>query len=538
MSIPHIEMQNGQKVLYVHDSPFVMLSGEVHNSSSSSAEYMEDIWRKTDEWNLNSLLLPVSWEMIEPKEGQFDFSVVEQLIMQARAYNKKIGFLWFGAWKNAQCYYAPEWIKKDLGRYKRAQVQKGKNYLKLEQFHGFPYTTLSAFCEETKQADANAFAKLMTHIKEFDAEENTVIVIQVENETGVMGCAREHSDEADVCYSQAVPGGLLTYLKNRKGELSSELSQNFVRECKEGDTWKQVFGNMSEEIFTAYHTAAYVNTVASAGKESYPLPMAVNCWLDKKQEPGRYPTGGPVAKLIDIWQYAAPAIDVIAPDIYVPYFSEVCDEYHVKGNPLFIAECETHSYAAAREIYTVAHHHAMCYAPFGIEDLGQRFNAMQGRLFGMETEDDMLKTPQSIAEYTKVNQLLQELLPQIGKAYGSARLQGCSIEQEVKEGLIFDPFVFRPKFQSEYIENRNGACLVLQATAEEFYVIALGCLLQIDSGDSMRPNIDFLCVEEGNMVDGIFTPKRRLNGDEVAVFIVEDPTLLRIKLFCYKHDTI
>ena len=119
--------QNGKKMLMVGDKPFIMLSGEVHNSNSSSVEYMEQVYDKADALGLNSLLLPVTWELIEPEEGKFDFSLVDGLIIQARRRGKKLGLLWFGAWKNAQCYYAPEWVKTDLKRFKRAQVEKGKN---------------------------------------------------------------------------------------------------------------------------------------------------------------------------------------------------------------------------------------------------------------------------------------------------------------------------------------------------------------------------------------------------------------------------
>lgn len=133
---PHLELVNGKKVLMVHDKPYIMLAGEVGNSNSSSVSYMEQIWEKAQQLGMNSLLLPVTWEMTEPEEGSFDFSVVDGLIEQARNYGGHIGFLWFGAWKNAQCYYVPEWVKTNTLRFQRAEVEKGKKFIRNEAFTG------------------------------------------------------------------------------------------------------------------------------------------------------------------------------------------------------------------------------------------------------------------------------------------------------------------------------------------------------------------------------------------------------------------
>lgn len=190
-------MNSRRTVLTVGGKPFIAIAGEVHNSSSSSVKYMENIWKQAKETGLNTLLLPVTWELTEPVEGQFSFELVDALIAQAKKYHMKIIFLWFGTWKNAQCMYAPEWVKKDLKRFPRAQVEKGKNKTRLSNFYGLEYTTLSYLGEETRHADAKAFAEVMKHLKKVDSEARTVIAVQVENETGLHGAAREYSDEAD-----------------------------------------------------------------------------------------------------------------------------------------------------------------------------------------------------------------------------------------------------------------------------------------------------------------------------------------------------
>lgn len=528
MGCPYLKNVNGHAVLMVHEKPFIMLGGEVHNSNSSNADYMGAVWKKADALRMNSVLLPVSWEIIEPKERQFDFTLVDALICQAREHGKKICFLWFGSWKNAQCYYAPEWVKTDVTRFPRAEIVKGVHSVRTR--HGITYSTLSAFGEETVKADANAFAHLMAHIRTVDGEENTVICVQVENETGILGEARERSELADKLFGQNVPQALVEYLNG--SVLSPELAETF--HYAQNASWSQIFGAMAEEAFTAYATASFVERVAAAGKKEYALPMVANSWLDKKQAPGKYPTGGPVKKVIPIWKFAAPSIDIYAPDIYVPNFCDICDTYASEGNPLFIAECATHSYAGVREVYTVGHYHAICYSPFGFEDIGHPFSIMQGMLFGMDTTDEALKTPQSEKEYATITQYLSGMLPLIGSKYGTDCLQAAISETCNETELNFQDFRFQIHFQSKYIHRHNGVFLALENSNNEFYILNCGCIWDIVSMQAERPHAEFLCVEEGFFDDNRWIPTRRLNGDEITVLGSEEPVLLKLKLnaFC------
>lgn len=532
MNFPHIRDINGHKTLFVHDKPFIMLGGEVHNSNSSCLSYMVDVWSRAQALGMNTLLLPVSWELTEPEEGVFDFSLVDGLINQARERNMKIGFLWFGSWKNAQCYYAPEWVKTDLTRFKRAQMQKGKNFILNKNFHGMGYTTLSYLCEETCRADAKAFAALMAHIREIDSTENTVIVMQVENETGVMGAARENSDEADTLFYGHVPQDFADYMKSHTGTMVPQ-----VKEAVEGGsssgTWEEVFGAYAEEIFSAYHISRYVNAVAEAGKKEYALPMAANCWLDKGDEAGKFPSGGPVSRVMEVWQYCAPAIDVIAPDIYVPNFVEICDEYTRRGMPLFIPECATHSYAAPRLLYAVGHYHAMCYSPFGFEDIGKPFTAFQSFLFGMDVTDPALKTPQSVEEYGAVSRHLQSMMPMLTEKYGTKDLQAISGERPEECQMLFGTFGLHIAVDTPIMPGKNGGCLALKVSDDTFYLLVMHAAVSWFSADPSRPCVDVLSLEEGRFEDGRWIRGRRLNGDEVAISMYANPTLLRLKLLAY-----
>ena len=514
----------------IHGKPFLMLAGEVHNSSSSSLEAMETAWEKAAQLGLNAVLLPVTWELIEPEEGRLEFALVDGLIAEARKRNLKLGFLWFGAWKNAQCMYAPEWVKTDLNRFRRAEVVRGERKTQISSFHGMAYTTLSAFCEETLRADKRAFAALMRHLREVDEREHTVVYMQVENESGLLGAAREHSEEADRLFAGAVPQDLADCMKAHADTMRED-----VRAAVEGGaasgTWTEVFGAAAEEIFQSYYVASYIDAVAAAGKAEYDLPMAVNAWLEQG-EPGHYPSGGPVGKLLELWQYAAPHIDILCPDIYVRHFCDVCDEFHRIENPLMIPETATHSHAGPRLVYTVGHHHAWGFAPFGFEEMGDPIDASMGFLFGMDADDPLLRVSQNPEEYAWYNRTLEAMTPLLAEAYGTNRLQAVISERE-ENSMRFGDFVITAMMNTPLITRKDGVCLALQTAENEFFLIANACAIMLGSANPEKPHVDLLELEDGAFVDGKWVMHRRLNGDEAQLMQYQKPTLLRVKAFAY-----
>ena len=548
--IPHIETKNGHPVLMVKDRPMILVAGEVHNSDSSSPAYMEGIWNIAKELGMNTLLLPAPWDLIEPEEGSFDFSVPRTLIDQARAREMHIVFLWFGSWKNAECMYAPAWVKQDLKRFPRAQIEKGKNKAGRQVSPTIPvkmpYTTLSYLGQETAQADARAFAAFLGFLKDYDEAEQTVVAVQVENETGLLGAAREVSDEADALFAAPVPADFAAYMRNHTDTMTEEIRAAVLTGKPKG-SWQEVFGEAAEELFSAYHVAKFVNTVAAAGKAVYPLPMAANCWLDKGGKPGSYPTGGPVSKVHEVWDFCAPNIEVYCPDIYVPQFKAVCDEFTRRGGALFIPESATHSYCAPRLCYTLGHYHAMCYSPFGFDDIGKPFTAVQGFLFGMDVSDPALKTPQSFAEYAAFGRILREMMPMLAEAYGTDRLQAVSAETDpaipgpggnpfaaVPPTMSFGAFRLSVRFQSPMNPRNDGVCLCLKISDSECWVVGSACSLTFSSAEPEKPNLDLLQVEEGRFEAGAWIPGRRLNGDETASLSLEKPAVLHIKFFTYE----
>ncbi len=340
--IPEIREENGIPTLYVGDAPFFAYAGEVHNSSASSLEYMEKcVWDKVEGLYLNTLLVPIYWEQVEPEEGIFRYEVIDGLLNQARQRNMKLIFLWFGLWKNGESMYVPEWVKQDSQKYFR--VQKG-NQEKLN--------TISPFCEAAVEKDAAAFANIMEYIGEQDKGYNTVIVMQVENEVGLLGSDRDYCEAAEEKFAMQIP-------------------ERMAEEYEIKGTWSEAFGEDAGEYFMAYYFAVALERIASRGREIYPIPCYTNAWL--KQHPwyaGSYPSGGPVRDVHRIWKIAAPSLFTLAPDIYVPYTVDIMESYSYPGNPLFIPEVRKDAVTASYCLYAFMELHAICYSPFGIEDLG------------------------------------------------------------------------------------------------------------------------------------------------------------------------
>jgi len=357
---PRLVHTEGTTRLFVGGKPFLILGGELGNSTASSIEYMRPVWPKLKSIHLNTVLVPVYWELFEPVKGKFDFTLVDSMMADARKLDLKLILLWFGSWKNSMSCYAPEWIKLNQQQFERAKDSKG---------HGLEI--LSAFSKTNLNADITAFTALMNHIARTDAIEKTVIMVQVENEIGMLTEAREYTEAANLAFQQKVPDQLMYYLKKNKSELVPELQTSWSKNgFSTSGSWEEIFGKSvaTDEIFQAWQYAVYTNAVAEAGKKAYDIPMYINAALNYKNvQPGQYPSGGPLPHLMDIWQAGAPAIDLLSPDFYNPYFRSYCELYVRRKNPLFIPEIRSEPGNAAKVFLAVGHYQAIGFSPFSIE---------------------------------------------------------------------------------------------------------------------------------------------------------------------------
>ena len=367
--LPRIAQNGAVKQMFVDGKPFLMLAGELHNSSASSVEYMKPIWDRLAAMNLNTVIGTVSWELLEPEEGKFDFSLVDAQIQEARKRHMRLAFVWFGSWK-VSSGMAPLWIKKDPARFPLLVIHpaaggRGGGGVN-DRYNG----SMSAFADQNVAADARAYAALMRHIRETDPQ-HTVILMQVENEAGITGDTRDRSALAEAAWAKPVPADLTTYLTKNQAGLLPELQEVWGRNgYKTSGTWAEVFGDnaRADEIFMAYFCARYLNRVAQAGKAELNVPMYANAWIygvTGTPNPGTYPSGGPVARVMDIYHAAAPAIDFIGPDIYDKEFKEICALYTRAGNPLFFPESRN---IPANYLYAVGKLSALGIGPFAVDD--------------------------------------------------------------------------------------------------------------------------------------------------------------------------
>jgi hypothetical protein len=456
---------------------------------------------------LNSVIASISWELFEPEESIYDYTLVKGIIDLARKNDLKLILIWFATWKNAGSTYAPGWVKTDSERFPRLQIGNGKNT-----------ATLSVFGENTLQADAKAFAALMKFIREYDAKEQTVLMMQVENETGILGSARDRNDLAEIAFKQAVPEALLDYLVENRTRLIPELQGMLKgKNIEKGIAWQELFGHGADECFSAWHIASFVNEVTKAGKKEYNIPMYVNAWLDwsfSKDLIPDYQSGGPVSKVFDIWQVAAPDVDLIGADVYVDDFKQVCKMYTQNENPLFLPELAPSVRQAAYVYYAIGQN-AMCFAPFGIDNS-----------FSPEKAEVLADSYRS----------LKGFLPLFSEYCGKDKSIGLLYTGQKSENIQLGGYNIRVDYLSERNESKNipeSGGFILHVGEDEFYIAGRGMNIHFYSLHDSSDHVEFLYHDEGNAIDGQWHPERRMNGDELMIHI-DKPSIRHVKFYRFK----
>lgn len=500
-SAPRIEQQGDAYRIVVHGQPMLLLAGELGNSSASSEAYMAPHWARLKAMHLNTVLAPVYWELIEPTEGHFDFSSVDWLIRDARAQGLHLVLLWFGSWKNSMSSYVPGWVKRDQERFPRAALPDGSGV-----------EILSALGEANQQADARAFGALLAHVKAVDGEANTVLMVQVENEIGMLPVARDYSPAATAAFRESVPQALIDYLVAHRHTLQPELKGLWEAQGAptRGD-WTQVFGggDASAEIFTAWTDARYTDAVTRAGKRAYALPMYANVALNRPgRRPGEYPSGGPLPHLLDIWKAGAPALDMLCPDIYFANFGAWVARYHLPGNPLFIPETTgaDRPVTGANAFYAFGALQAIGFSPFAIESFDQKPDTIIAQAYSV----------------------LEQLAPFILAQQGRQRIAGFK-PRLLYDGTVLDlpvttrigDYLFTATFagpQPPRVSQEDPAAhaaIVIQTGPEDYLVAGTGVIFTFKPAVPGPPLVGIDSAEEGVLdASGVWRPGRHLNGDQ------------------------
>jgi beta-galactosidase GanA len=509
--------QDGHFTWAVDGSPFLAYAGEIHNSSASNLSYMkEEVWPYISDMNLNTLLVPLYWEKIEEREGEYNFTLLEGIIRQAREHKKKIIFLWFGLWKNGLSSYVPHWVKTDTKRFVRVLNEYKK-----------PMDVISPLCKNAIEADLRAFMTVMTRINEIDnidSDENTVIAMQIENEMGILGSDRDYSEEANKRFQSEIP------------DLLKEL-------YKVDGNYTQAFGKDAPEYFMAYHYATAIEQIAAAGKKIYPLPFFVNAWIEKYPwRPGGYPSGGPVAKFIPLWRKLVPSIDVLCPDVYISDFYSLCEAYSKEDNPLLIPEHRRDISQVSNVFYGVGNYNALLFSPFGVEDFQKDPETLTGfcnpnvmKTLAIDSEAwDCSGVDKFLSKSYEVLQSVQEVLweqRRKNKVYSFIK------KDEHEKGIVIETAEYDIKivFEKSSRTSPKSAGIIIEKEANEFYLLGTSFTFSFLPKKNEKTQIGVLDYEEGNFVDAQWNSTRTLNGDERYYMSIQGmPEIQRVMLYKYE----
>jgi Domain of unknown function (DUF5597)/Beta-galactosidase len=497
--------------------PALLLGGQVHNSSSSSQQSIAESFAHVRRMNGNTVLAPVSWALTEREEGVFDFTLVDAMLEHARADRLRLVLLWFGAFKNAASTYAPQWVRADDTRFPRAVVE-AKGFQAFSYEGATPKPVLSVFSEELRAADASAFEALMRHLVDAD-HEDTVAMVQVENESGLLSDSRDRSHLAARAWTSPVPAALLDHLQQDTPSPVRDLWRE--RGATTSGSWLDVFGDdvRADEVFMAWAFATYVEHLASRGRAIKPMPMYANAWLGPQpgqDEPGQYPSGGPASRVVGVWRAGAPSLDLLGPDIYVDDADAAMRTYATAGQPLFVPESQLRAGELVRAIGT---YRAIGWSAFGIDAANPKgqvaatlayLTALEPEITAAGSRDALVAVViESDDEVVRLRlreldiaargtlALFQQMLLDAGVQVPASEL---SLPDETTEGAPVPAPAERRPFGLLIAEDRDSLIVVGQGVTLDFF------------SDVDRVEID--SVQELLVENGSIVPGRVLNGDE------------------------
>ena len=504
---PQIVQKDGRYALLVDGRPFLILGGQIHNSSAWPSE-LPQVWDSMAALHANTVAAPVYWEQLEPQQGHFDFTNVDQIVKGARAHSLHVILLWFGTWKNGNMHYVPAWVKGDPKRFPRTIRPDGESI-----------DVLSPNSRNNLEADKTAFAALMRHLKQIDTEQHTVLLIQVENESGNIGSVRDNSAEANREFAGPVPADLLAATHKQPG------------------TWSQVFGSEADETFQVYSQAKYINEIAAAGKAEFAIPFYINVWIDypaaelperQLDTPGlAYPSGGAVQKFVGLWRALAPSIDMIGPDIYTddsPFYRETMRAYHRPDNPLWIPETGRGDNFAKFFFYALGDG-AIGFSPFGVDKSG--WNILGDQPWKAHANNFALVAPMS----REIAQL--EFEGKLKTAVEEPEQTAQELDFGKWQVTVAYGFPQPDGRRAPGTKDAHGVALVAQLGPDEFLVTGEDASVSFHlPGKLPWMRSEIVSAEQGTYENGVWKPLKLWNGDENdrGLCFHEKPEVVRVRL--------
>ncbi len=524
--LPRIAERDGRHALIVDGAPFLVLAGQAHNSSNYPGA-LPKVWAALKDAHANTLEIPVAWEQIEPQEGSFDFSYVDTLVAEARRNRLRLVLLWFGTWKNTGPAYAPEWVRFDNRRFPRMLGKDGES--------GY---CLSPFGEATLAADRKAFVALMAHLRKIDARDQTVIMVQVENEAGTYGLARDHAPRAQAAFAQPVPGAVLARQKPPAGRPAR-------------GSWLEVYGDDADQYFHAWAIASYIEAIAKAGRAVYDLPMFVNNALRDPGTPpdpaapwkGDFASGGPTWDVLGIYKAAAPHIDFAGPDIYMPESGKVAAtlaRFQTPDNALMVPEMGNAA-GYARYVYQILGRGALGVAPFGIDYAGYSNHPLGSKY----TDRRMVEPFAAVYRAFAPMQRQWARWAFDGRTHGVAEGEDRAPQTVALDGwqaaVSFREFQFGErawlKDKDDYPDGTDkpgGGVAIAQTGADEFVLVGQQARVKLSGAAGKAGKMTMYArVEEGHFdAAGKWIMERNWNGDQTdyGLNLPATPTVLKVRM--------
>ena len=485
---PRIAALNGRKLLHVDGRPFLVLGLQWDCDSCFSPEVMDPLFPEAAKLGCNTAVLPLYWREIEPREGRFSFTLLDRRLELARHNGLRIVLNWFGAYKNACLNYAPDFVKSDQRRFRRVHTAAGTPLR----------NSACPTCDATLAADRKAIEAVCARLKELDSQRHTVILLQMENEAGILGADRCY---CPVCTLQFEAGG-----------------------------WRELEKERAAEAFSAHRMATYLDRMTAAAKAVYPLPVCLNAWLrGEGGAPGKnYPSGGPVDRVLDIYARTASHVDFIAPDFYgrtLDEFRAVCQAYSGKGWPLYVAEHASGKYGRAERnvFYAVAELGVLGFSPWAIDrPFPDEFSQPLVDQLDGRWSDEAYDLRDSYVP-------IRDAMVPLARAQNTPLLKFFVQEQDEKEcRLAFEDVVFHAMYRHHKAISRG---IVVRPSATEFLVLGVGFEARFLTRNG--EGIPLARVDRGRFEGDVWhtvLPHRRESEDFSAGFRLIEPQVVRVVL--------